>query len=176
MCETPSRRAHPIRRCAPTRVVVTSDMVGSGKHWSRSDCRANNPVAGKARHPLRKGKCCPIFVLGVPGLVAEPADKWLVTEDQRSLAFVSQFLLVSGLVRNRRSGISVPRAFPIYTGWCPLAKNVPPLDRNRLSGDVVTNRLYSDFDLVSFKDPCSLSNHMLVQLVLSKCLFAETAR
>ena len=98
-------------------------------------------------------------MLGVPGLVAEPADKRLVTEDQRSLAFVSQFLLVSGLVRNRRSGISVPRAFPIYTGWCPLAKHVPPLDRNRLSGDGVTNSLYPDFDLVSFKDPCSLSNH-----------------
>ena len=53
---------------------------------------------------------------------------------------------------------------------------MPPLDRNRLSGDGVTNSLYSDFDLVSFKDPSSLSNHMLVQLVLSTCLFAETAR
>ena len=117
MCETPSRRTHPIRRCGvvlsylirygwtvahvsilvallgpiigifiltfpfvssasfslhalfqtlrrhwcrllrqrlnfstPSRVVVTSDVVGSGKHWSRSDCRANNPVAGKARN------------------------------------------------------------------------------------------------------------------------------
>ena len=37
----------------PSRAVVTSDVVGSGKHWSRSDCRANNPAAGKARnaHP-----------------------------------------------------------------------------------------------------------------------------
>ena len=39
--------------------------------------------------PFRKGKCCPIFVLGVPDLAAEPVDKRLVTEDQRSLAFVS---------------------------------------------------------------------------------------
>ena len=109
VCETPSRRTHPIRRCGvvlsylirhgcrttgtdywdihsyifpivssasfsllalfqtlrrhwcrllrqrlnfsiPSRVVVTSDVVGSGKHWSLSDCRANNPVAGKARN------------------------------------------------------------------------------------------------------------------------------
>ena len=35
---------------SPSRVVVSSDVVGSGKHWSRSDCRANNPVAGKARN------------------------------------------------------------------------------------------------------------------------------
>ena len=33
--------------------------------------------------------------------MADHADNRLVTEDQRSLAFVSQFLLVSGLVRNR---------------------------------------------------------------------------
>ena len=88
-----------------------------------------------------EGKCCPFFVLDVRGLVAEPPDKRLVTEDQRSLALVSQFVLVSGLVRNRRSGISVPRAFPIYTDWCPLFKLVPPLDRNRHSEDGVTNSL-----------------------------------
>ena len=35
---------------SPSRVVVTSDVLGSGKHWSRSDCRANNLVAGKARN------------------------------------------------------------------------------------------------------------------------------
>ena len=34
----------------PSRVVVSSDVVGSGKHWSLSDCRASNPVAGKARN------------------------------------------------------------------------------------------------------------------------------
>ena len=56
----------------------------------------------------------PNFVLDVRGLVAKPPDKRLVTENQRSLAFVSQFVLVSGLVRNRLSGISVPRAFPIH--------------------------------------------------------------
>ena len=70
----------------------------------------------------------PNFCFGVPGLVAEPADKRLVTDDQRSLAFVSQFLLVSGLVWNRHSDISVPRTCAMYTGWCPLAKHVPPLD------------------------------------------------
>ena len=79
---------------------------------------------------FRKGKCCPIFVLGVPGLVAEHADNRLVTEDQRSLAFVSQFLLVSGLVWNR-SDISVPRTCAMYTGWCPLAKHVPPHGTHR---------------------------------------------
>ena len=49
----------------PSRVVVTSAVLGNGKHWSRSDCRANNPVAGKARnrdswHSLARGHgLCP---------------------------------------------------------------------------------------------------------------------
>ena len=63
--------------------------------------------------------------------MAEPADKRLVTEDQRSLAFVSQFLLISGLVWNRHSDISVPRTCAMYTGWCPLAKHVPPYGTHR---------------------------------------------
>ena len=55
------------------------------------------------------------------------------TEDQRSLAFVSQFLLVSGLVWNRHSDISVPRTCAMYTGCCPLAKHVLPLDRSHVT-------------------------------------------
>ena len=109
-------------------------------------CGFPGPIASVDTPTVREN-AAQFFVLDVRGLVAEPLDKRLVTEDQRSLAFVSQFVLLSGLVRNRRSGISAPRAFRIYKGWCPLAKLVPPLDRNRLSEDGVTNSLYSDFDL-----------------------------
>ena len=113
----------------------------------------------------------PNFVLDVRGLVAKPPDKRLVTENQRSLAFVSQFVLVSGLVRNRFSGISVPRAFPIYTGWCPLASLVPPLDRNR-EPDAGT----AWFVEVLVCRNSSMSNQMLAQLDLLRYWFAETAR
>ena len=117
--------------------------------------------------PFRKGKCCPIFALGVPGIVAEPADKQLVTEDQRSLAFVSQFVLVSGLVWNRHSDSSVPRTCAMYTGWCPLAKHVPPLDRSRVVCRVCKSTSYflcCDFSFTC--DPVSLATAARIPLLL----------
>ena len=57
----------------PSQIVVTSDVVGSGKHWSRSDCRANNPVAGKATNRSS-------LPIGHGVIVPDPDSCWVVTE------------------------------------------------------------------------------------------------
>ena len=117
--------------------------------------------------PSVRENAAQFLFLGVPGLVAEPADTRMVTEDQRSLAFVGQFVLVSGLVWNRHSDISVPRTCAMYTGWCPLAKHVPPLDRSRVACRVCKPTSYflcCDFSFTC--DPVSLTTAVRIPLLL----------
>ena len=56
-------------------------------------------------------------------------------ESMKGCTVQTETVFRNGLVWNRHSEISVPRACAMYTGWCPLAKHVPPLDRSRSGGD-----------------------------------------